>query len=128
MPIYDYSCSNEHAWDVTKPMRESDAEEKCPRCGEVGGKIPPLFAIDKTAAGSWNQQAYNPGLGCWTHSTKHAEQIAKDRGLEPLGNEPVENVHKHFDQKRKEMQEERWAKDEKAVGETLAVHSPSLAG
>jgi putative FmdB family regulatory protein len=112
MPTYDYACEKcKVTWDVTKPMAEYASEEHCPRCAGDAAKLPSLCNIDKESAGSWNQQSYNPGLGCWTASTKHAEQIAKRRGLEPLGNEPVENIHKHYDKQREETSAKRWADD-----------------
>ncbi len=110
MPIYDYGCEDcRVTWDVTKLMSESDTQEACPRCAAIGTKLPALFQVDKTAAGAWNQQSYNPGLGCWTKSTKDAERIAKSRGLEPIGNEPVENLHKSFEKQREETRANRWA-------------------
>lgn len=110
MPIYEYACDDcRQFFEVTKPMSESGTEEHCPRCAAVAAKVPSLTNIDKTAAGSWNQASYNPGLGCWTESTKHAEQIAKRRGLEPIGNEPVEKLHKRYEQERKDIRARRWA-------------------
>lgn len=129
MPTYSWIC-DEHHWTVMTSISTRNDPQDCPKCGKAGTRASYMDApnIDKTAAGSWNQQSYNPGLGCWTNSTKHAEQIAKERGLEPLGNEPVENVHKHFDQKRKEMHEQRWKDSVNEITAVTAVHSPTLAG
>jgi len=32
---------------------------------------------------------FNIGLGCVTHGTRHAEKIAKERGLTPIGDAPI---------------------------------------
>jgi putative FmdB family regulatory protein len=110
MPTYDWACSK-HTWEVVCKMAERDDPSSCPKCGEAGTKLLSAPNIDKTSAGSWNQASYNPGLGCWTHSTKHAEQIAKARGLEPVGNEPPENILKKHEKQREETRAARWADD-----------------
>lgn len=37
---------------------------------------------------------YNHGLGCVTHGTRHAEKIAKTRGLTPIGDTDFKTVAK----------------------------------
>lgn len=39
---------------------------------------------------------FNQGLGCVTEGTRHAEQIAKSRGLEPIGDAPLKTVAKQY--------------------------------
>lgn len=107
MPTYLYGCDADHNWDVLKPIRDADTEEKCPECGAVGVKRPVMFGF--TGASDWNTQSWNPGLGCYTKSHKEAEKIAKRRGLEPIGNEKPETIHKHFERQRAETREQRWA-------------------
>lgn len=109
MPIYDYSHEScGLRWEVAKPMRESDTPEACPKCGEVGVKLPSLCAIDKTAAGGWNEQQMHPALGCYTRSTQHARKIAKSRGMEEVGTEPPEKIHAAMDRQRADTAERRW--------------------
>ena len=109
-PTYDWAC-DKHIWEVVCRIADRDEPSTCPKCGAPGTKQLSAPNIDKTSAGSWNQTSYNPGLGCWTKSTKHAEQIAKARGLEPVGNEPIDNIHKKFEKDREEKREARWADD-----------------
>ncbi len=90
-------------------MADRDTPQACPVCAGPGLRGLTLPNIDKTAAGGWNQAAFNPGLGCWTESTKHARQIAKARGLEEAGTTPPEAMSKHFEQQRKETWKRRWA-------------------
>lgn len=129
MPIYDYACEPCRVhFDVSKRMSDSETEEHCPRCAGVAQKLPSLFAVDKTAAGAWNQASYNPGLGCWTKSTKHAEQIAKSRGLEPVGNETAESIQKYTKGRIEKAREERWEKADRDIHDVTRVTAPSLAG
>ncbi len=110
MPTYDYHhepCG--FRWEVAKPMRDSETTEDCPKCGVPGAKLPSLCAIDKTAAGGWNTQTMHPGLGCYTRSTQHARQIAKSRGLEEVGTEPPEKIHKAMAKAKEETTARRWA-------------------
>jgi hypothetical protein len=108
MPQYVWA-DDDHLWTVTTTVALRDEPSSCPECKAPGVRQITLPNIDKTAAGSWNQQSYNPGLGCWTKSWKHGREIAKARGLEEIGNEDPEKVHKHYDNQRKETRERRWA-------------------
>lgn len=107
MPTYEWAC-DKHIWEVVTTISARDEPSACPKCGTPGTRQLTLPNIDKTAAGGWNQQSYNPGLGCWTKSVKHGEEIAKRRGLEPVGNEPVENLHKAAEKQKAETREKRW--------------------
>lgn len=105
--IYPYACPKGHRFEVIKPLSAIDNEERC-ECGEVSERQIGLTRLDKTSAGGWNQQSYNPALGQWTKSTKHARDIAKAKGLIEVGNEPPENIHKHFDKQREETRTQRY--------------------
>lgn len=107
MPTYSWA-DDEHHWTVMTSIATRDDPQACPQCGAQGSRQIDAPSIDKTSAGGWNQQAYNPGLGCWTKSVRHGEQIAKSRGLEPVGNEPVENLHKAAEKQREDTREQRW--------------------
>ena len=48
-------------------------------CSECFGGVKNSFYIPNT------EPFFNHGLGCVTHGTRHAEKIAKSRGLEPIG-------------------------------------------
>lgn len=109
MPTYGWRCKEcGHEWDVFTTIAHRDDPETCSQCPGAGERTLSAPSIDKTAAGGWNQQSYNPGLGCWTKSTKHAEQIAKSRGLEPVGNEPAENLHRAAEKQQAATREQRW--------------------
>lgn len=107
-PTYEYACPD-HTWDVVKPMAAIDHPEACPACGRPGERQVTLPAPVSPTAGDWNRGEFNPGLGCHTKSWKHARQIAKARGLEEVGTEPVEKIHQRFDRQREETAAQRWA-------------------
>jgi hypothetical protein len=107
--IYPYKCPEGHRFEVIKSLSEIDREERCD-CGAVSERQIGLFALDKTAAGSW-QPTWNPGLGQVVKSAGHAKRIAKEKGLIEVGTEKVEAVHKHFDKQRDDAYKARWADD-----------------
>lgn len=37
--------------------------------------------------------SFNLGLGCITHGTRHAEKIARSKGLQPIGDAPLKMEH-----------------------------------
>ncbi len=107
MPTYEYACPAGHREDVIKSMAELDREEACTTCGQVSARQLVRTHIHGSA-GDWNRQEFNPGLGCYTKSNKHARDIAKSRGMEEVGTEKLGTIHKHFDTKREEIRAERW--------------------
>jgi putative FmdB family regulatory protein len=110
MPTYEWDCVGcRVTWDVVTRIAERDEPQRCPKCQALGTRNPVvLCAIDKSAASDWNNVSYNPGLGCWTKSWKHGREIAKSRGMEEIGNEPVENIHKKYEKQRAETRAKRW--------------------
>lgn len=114
MPSYSWAC-DAHYWIVSSTVAARDEPSSCPKCGAVGTRQIDLPNIDKVAAGSWNQQAYNPGLGCWTKSWKHGREIAKSRGLEEVGDEPADKLYEKHERQRQETRAKRWADDRELV-------------
>ncbi len=118
--IYAYHCDAcGHAFDVVKPVSEYNAPELCERkaCGAPARREP--FPRRTFLHGTSVLDAeYNPGLGCIVKSAEHRREIAKQKGLEEIGNEPPEAIHKHFDTRREEQRERQWAETtEKWVGD-----------
>lgn len=110
MPTYEYLCSVcENPFDVIRPMAQIDDLIECPECGRhCQPHERRISRTNFTGASDWNNQTWNPALGCYTKSNREASKIAKDRGLIELGSEKVETVHKHFDRQREETREQRW--------------------
>jgi putative FmdB family regulatory protein len=110
MPFYEYRCEVGHEFEVVKNISEIDREETCQECGKVAERqMPRRFGF--TGASDWNTQTWNHGLGCFTKSNREAEKIAKARGLEPVGTEKVENLHKQADKAREDNYKARWSDD-----------------
>ena len=108
MPTYVY-FDGQHEWDVIKRIAEIDNPEQCPECGLEGRRLLQAPMLDRSAASDWNEQTWHPALGCYTKSNAHARKIAKSRGLEEVGTEKPEAIHKAFEKQREETREKRWA-------------------
>ncbi len=107
MPTYLWCCPIcENQWDVIARVADRDILQYCPGCESPGSRG--LTTFNFTGAADWNTQTFNPGLGCYTKSHKQAEQIAKSRGLECVGNENPDKIHKHYEKQREETKERRW--------------------
>lgn len=109
--IYAYHCDVcGRSFDVIKPVAEYQSPEFCPEkaCGAPARRefVPRKTYLYGTAV---QEAEYNPGLGCVTYSKQHRAEIAKHRGLEEIGNEKPESIHKHFDTRRAEARERGWA-------------------
>ena len=108
MPAYPHDCACGHSWDVWSTIALRDEPASCPKCASLGVRQRVVPVQVHGSAGDWNKQEMNPGLGCVTSGVKDAERKAKAMGLEPLGNESPEKVHKHFDTMRAERREQRY--------------------
>lgn len=106
MPTYPYRCEHGHEFDVIKSVAEIDRPEVCHEGHPAERYIARTF-IDSTA-GDWNRVEYSPALGQWTKGWKEARKIAKARGMEEVGTEPVENLHKAAEKRQTEIRAQRW--------------------
>ena len=123
MPTYPYFCQTcDVKFDVIKSISRYDDDENCEKCGAKADRR--IGLVNFTGASNW-QESYNPAFGCVVRNKTHQREILsryKDQGreFEEVGNEPVENIHKHFDQKREEKQKERWSEStDKILHEAL---------
>ena len=111
MPTYPYQCATcTHQFDVIKSVRQIDDPEACPKCAGDGKRY--LVAVNFNGASDWDKAEFNHGLGQVTKSRRHAEQIAKQRGLIPIGNESPEALIKADERK---LEREIEARTEKAL-------------
>jgi len=109
--IYAYHCDScGHSFDVIKPAAEYQSPELCPRkaCGAPARKefVPRKTYLSGTAV---QEAEFNPGLGCIVKNKQHRAEICRQRGLEEIGNEKPETIHRHFDREREERRERAWA-------------------
>ncbi len=108
MAIYDYRCGCGKDFEINKPMSESDSLESCPTCGMILDSSHKIISRVYFSGEKDKDQYFCPGLGCVVKSDAHRKRLAKEKGLEEVGNEPVDNIHKHFDQQRDEASRNRW--------------------
>lgn len=100
--IYEYECCE--VFEVIKSLAEIDRPEKCVECGKPARRI--ISKSNFYGADDWDNAQFCPGLGQYVKSNKHRAKLAKDRGLEEVGNEDmgkVINAQEH--QRRKEADE-----------------------
>lgn len=121
--IYPYFCVKcDLEFDVVKSMSEFSRQEVCYKCNSVAEKL--IGRVNLSRVNDWTE-SFNPAFGCIVKNKAHQREILakfKDQGreFEEVGNEPVENIHKHFDRQREEKREERWKEStEKVMQEAL---------
>lgn len=100
--IYPYACHicNTET-EVTKSVKDIDNVERCEKCNAVMERF-----IAKSqhfyGASDWDSAHYNPAFGKVMKSNTEVRKEAKRLGMEEVGNEPVERIHKKFDSERAE--------------------------
>ena len=110
--IYEYRCGScGHQFDVIKSYREIDNPETCYNCSSVDtSRLPPSRqSVDKSSAADWNVKSYQPAIGRHV-SNSEMRRIAKQKGWDEVGTEPVEKIHKKFEQDREKAQADGWDK------------------
>lgn len=105
---YPYRCNTcKNEFDVIKSVKEIDNEEICDKCGSLATRF---IAVTHFYGAKVEDAEYNPAFGCIVKDSKHRKELAKKFGVEEIGTESVEKVHKHFEtQKAKEL-EDSWDK------------------
>ena len=105
MPIYPYECTCGTEFDVTARMSELDfLIVNCPECAKILDKSFRNVAIVNFANEKVEDTTFCPALGCLVKGNKDRERIAKSRGLEPLGNEPIDKVNSFFKEKQDQIE------------------------
>jgi putative FmdB family regulatory protein len=95
--IYEYECpACKHFFEKVKHHSLYKEPENCEKCGTVADKLVSLPNINKP-----EEPEFNHGLGCWTKSKEHRNEIAKSRGLVEVGNDAPSNIHKDADWNKK---------------------------
>ncbi len=109
MRQYPYRCPCGEHWDVLKPLADIERIEACPSCGNLDSER--YIARTHHFGASVQDAEYNPGLGMVTRNSKHRKDEAKARGMEEIGNEPVEKIHASMEAKRAQKYKDRWDDD-----------------
>lgn len=107
-PLYDYSCEKcDLDFEVFKNMSEHKPKEPCPQCKNLSAqdlsRCRPMFT------GASVKDAYKcPALGQIVKSDSHRKDLARKLGVEEIGNEKPDRLHKHFDDTRAEKMKKSW--------------------
>jgi putative FmdB family regulatory protein len=110
MPSYPYRCITcQHPFEIVKRVAEIDNPESCPECGNPADRY-----ISRThfyGAGDWDKAEWNPGLGCVTKGARHRKEMARQRGMEEVGNDyrSPDTLHVEKERSREEKRERAWA-------------------
>lgn len=117
--IYEYECECGHKFDVIKKVAERNDVERCNQChnNEVKRRMIPSRLGGFIGASDWDTAHYNPALGQGVRNNRHAKQVAKEMGMTEVGNEPVENIHKKFDNDRAEARKRSYDEINLNLGE-----------
>ena len=111
MPRYGYRCpSCSQEFEMIKRIVDVDNIERCPFCDskcKPQDRIISTPALHNTAV---EHPEYDPGLGMIINSNAHRRQIAKERGLEEIGNESPEKIHKYYEDQQNEKRLNRYKK------------------
>lgn len=109
IPTYSYRCERCNLlFDVVRSIKDHVRKDTCTECG---GKAEQQIVANRNLfklSGIPESAEFNPGLGLVTKSNKHAEKIAKEKGLIPVGSERVETVNKYHDKVMSEKQKKAW--------------------
>ena len=105
--IYPYTCESCGDYEVIKSHTECTRPEPCPNCQQIGSRVWTVPQIDTSVC--HQDYEFNPGLGCVIKNKAHRKQVAKQMGLEEVGNTKTETLHSMADRTFKENAEKRWA-------------------
>jgi predicted nucleic acid-binding Zn ribbon protein len=111
--VYQYRCDPcANVFDVVKRAAAMTDPEFCSQCGKEAVRefVPSRVYFNGTSV---QHAEFNPGLGCVTRNSNDRKEIAKRKGVEEIGNEPTDKIHKHFDQAREDNRERAWAELDK---------------
>ena len=114
--IYLYYCQNcGLEFDIIKPAADYKRPEPCPSCRCEMDRIftPPLFHGSKN---EWPE--YNPAFGKVIRGKSHRKEEARKLGVEEVGTESLNTIHKTFDNMREDNRNERYRKIESDLGLT----------
>ena len=107
---YEYLCEStdcERYFEVVKTVAEMPNPEVCPDCGSPAKKLFSVPMISPSAS-DWGKEEYNPGLGMVIKNARHRKEMAKRKGVEEIGNEKPETVHKHCAEIQADKRKKSW--------------------
>lgn len=104
---YRYCPGCNSTVESIKYLKGSRVLSECPKCTNSIDVGPAPSKIHFVGASVQNAE-YNPAFGCVVKNKQHRNELAKQKGMEEIGNEPVEKIHTHYDAERKETNDKIW--------------------
>ena len=96
--IYLYRCPTHGDFDVWKPVKDFDREERCLECGAVAERV--LCAPRAFINAAVEHAEWNPGLGQVVKNRAHRAEICKQKGLIEVGTETPDSMERHQQHER----------------------------
>ena len=88
-------------------MSEHTGLKNCDQCGNPTRRIYSHCKFHFTGT-KIEDAEYNIGLGKVTKSKRHRDDLAKRAGVEEIGNEDPDKIHRHFDLTREKKIKKSW--------------------
>ena len=98
--IYPYRCDAcDHEFEVIKSYKDIENPEACEKCEKCATRY---IALSQSFSGEadWDTAHYSQALGKVVRNNADARKQAKAAGMEEMGTEPVDKIHKHYDKMR----------------------------
>jgi RNA polymerase subunit RPABC4/transcription elongation factor Spt4 len=102
-------CENE--FDIIKSHIHIDDPENCPACGSALNRRKVTGGIGFFGASDWQGAFFSHALGKVVSSRAEESRIAKAMGMQEVGNEPVDKIHKYYDEQREKELDLNYEKD-----------------
>lgn len=107
-PIYDFACDKcSLEFEFIESIKEYTGLKNCTQCGKQMRRIYKYCTFHHVGA-KVEDAEFNIGLGRITKSTAHRKELAKQLGVEEIGNESPDRLHKHFDKTREDKLKKSW--------------------
>lgn len=107
--IYEFKCNEcGKVFDEVRKVAQMNEPATCP-CGGLASRqfAPGRIHLFGTSV---EHPEFNHGLGMVIKNKKHRKDEARARGMEEIGNEKTESIHKHDEQALKEKLRRNWEK------------------
>lgn len=108
MPTYEFRCNKcDKNFQTVESIKTFDGDGHCPTCNKRSKEY--IFTANVYFVGAKVESPeFSPALGQVVKNSKHRKEIAREKGLIEIGNEPTEKIHKKFDSDRADKLKKSW--------------------
>ena len=108
IPTYEFFCKKcDSVFEVVESIKEYDGDGECPTCRNISTERI-LSAKIHFIGAAVESPEYNPAFGKVVKNKHERKELAKRHGLEEIGNEKPENIHKKHHADRIEKLKKSW--------------------